>query len=362
MGSRVVCLLMDAIVRLCEAEPWAKDGCPMPDDLHIWLDGGSENRNYTVLCFGAWLVKEGIFKKVYFHRLLLRGHSHSDPDQLFGVGQGYLQVGRSGMKSITYVTLEDWQGAWADAFKKSAFDTGKLMHIPDRGDTPRLSMQRRMSVASRCVWQLPLTACDDLKPGDAVLAKLPDHVPANPSWTPVNYAIVASVPEAQSSADSQRYELEGYCAPCYTGKWQLWHPRCAIVPPPARMQRHTFTVPAASILLSKWKKGKKEYTVTCSACNKRVHGQVAAVDAAQKRVCIRWEDDPNHVWPDAMYWAVCVYDQLQAWVCSCPGIVVAPLPEDIRVAASVQLQHSATVPSTATTRAAGAGGRRQRSP
>eukprot|EP00899_Mesostigma_viride_P020972 jgi/Mesvir1/28877/Mv17972-RA.1 len=109
-----------------------------------------------------------------------------------------------------------------------------------------------------------LTACDDLKPGDAVLAKLPDHVPANPSWKPVIYAIVASVPEAQSSADGQRYELEDYCAPCYTGKWKLWHPRCAIVPPPAKMQHHTFTVSASSILLSKWKKGKKEYcTVTC---------------------------------------------------------------------------------------------------
>eukprot|EP00899_Mesostigma_viride_P026459 jgi/Mesvir1/6999/Mv09136-RA.1 len=129
-GSLTVTMLMDALSLVCKAEPWAKDGRPMPPDLHVQVDGGSENRNNTVLCWAGMLVATGMFKNVFLHRLL-RGHSHCDPDQMFGIGVGYMKDGRSGLECTPYATLEAFIGGWKDAFKNSDADPTKMRHVPD---------------------------------------------------------------------------------------------------------------------------------------------------------------------------------------------------------------------------------------
>eukprot|EP00899_Mesostigma_viride_P002702 jgi/Mesvir1/12432/Mv26525-RA.1 len=122
-GGITVTLLMWVLCELIKAKPWEGKGLPMPDTLHLQLDGGSENRNDTVLLWAWWLVASGLFARVEIHRLP-RGHTHLDIDQKFGQVWGYFKLGANALKGAVWHTVEEYGEAVVAAFRRS--DTSDL--------------------------------------------------------------------------------------------------------------------------------------------------------------------------------------------------------------------------------------------
>ena len=123
-GGLIATLLNHVLQQMCTDKPWLAHGKPMPEDLHVNVDGGSENRNREILSF-IELLCANVFKNVY-HNRLPPGHTHNDCDQIFGVIWGHFigTTGSAQMEGIKIPTHQAFMNEIKVALRKSS-DTEK---------------------------------------------------------------------------------------------------------------------------------------------------------------------------------------------------------------------------------------------
>ena len=105
-GGMIATMVHHVLRELCKEKPWLVHSKPMPQDLVIQWDGGSENRNYAIFSYVEYLCTK-FFTNVYINRLP-PGHTHNDCDQLFGVIWGHLSSKHGKQDFITIATMEDF--------------------------------------------------------------------------------------------------------------------------------------------------------------------------------------------------------------------------------------------------------------
>jgi hypothetical protein len=90
----------------------ANSSFPNARTAYFQVDGGSENINFCVISFLAWLVRIGFYDEIYMHRLCV-GHTHGLIDQLF-------RVLRTSFKKESYPTMAHYLAHINRVFKNSA--------------------------------------------------------------------------------------------------------------------------------------------------------------------------------------------------------------------------------------------------
>ncbi|KAK3271971.1 hypothetical protein CYMTET_19716 [Cymbomonas tetramitiformis] len=72
-------------------------------ELHLQLDGGSENWNKNAFAFCAVLAHYNIYTVIVFHRLMMVAHTHNDCDGWFGLIKMFIFQGYSGKVRRTHL-------------------------------------------------------------------------------------------------------------------------------------------------------------------------------------------------------------------------------------------------------------------